>query len=401
VKKTSDSEVFFIYSSYSRSLFHNIQCKLAQGVDKLDKAKIKIILNPSLTSKKPHTSIQDQAIKANLLSTQEIKNPRISVSKDLSSSGLDLSEQALYPVMTYTPVSMSSESHHESIQSDYWSNWIPESTSYHQDQPVAYPKASIVSSSWIRLAAAVSSAVITGLLIGFGILQLFQHDEKLSNTSSVFQSQPLSTVNQKELTDHKVYTFIQHGVFSSFHSAKQAQTQLLQKNIQSYILNGDQYILFLGFASQRKDALLLSQLLSAQQLDVFLKPIEIPHPKPFTVADEQKELWASFFNQTEHFVELFQEFTIKYLDSSNTSDLLTKSVVQKEIEMYFATANALKMTANTEQKTHIASISQSLQQVYKLMQNYEGSSSSQILWEMQNKLMQAVFSQKQLLEQIS
>ncbi|WEK55351.1 MAG: SPOR domain-containing protein [Candidatus Cohnella colombiensis] len=206
---------------------------------------------------------------------------------DLEQMTVDLQQSEKWIVPNSEPQSHedASDWHIEDIESEVRSHRA-------NDQP-----------SWSRVMLTVTAAVATGALFGYLLLSIFTGEPMFPNRNSTIQdSQKQATNDQTSIEDNNATIsaldpldssasavssltttldlaeepsyMLQYGVFSNEDSMKNAVAQLQEKGMSYAIDRSDGNRIYVGIASTRDEAELLSEQLS--NVEVYIKPIDAP-----------------------------------------------------------------------------------------------------------------------------
>ncbi len=304
--------------------------------------------------------------------------------------------------LSLTPIPIWNETHtQESSHLDEWSAWMSDHAEVHRTVHVADSRS--MKFPWIRIITSVGGAVITGILMGICILQLIQYKESASPHIGTEHrvAQPAST-HPVDL-DQKSFMFIQSGVFTSLDSAKLAQSQLHQLGLSSYIVQGEQQTVYVGFAVHKSDASELITRFREKNLDVFVKQIDIPAFSSHMTRVEQGESWGTFLQQTDVLIRKLHDYTLERLAQKDGASInpLAVTMIADEHHRWVDLMQPLMQVSSESIQFELQSMTDAMRQSVTSVQSYQEQPVTNLLWETQSHVMKMIFSQKRLLEMIS
>lgn len=276
----------------------------------------------------------------------------------------------------------------ESPYLDEFFTWeSDESHAVHLGTP--YPRKSKLV--WLKLFISASGAIVTGLLMGFLMMKLFQHETQ----EIVVHTTPI---------DYPAisYTLLQNGVFQSLDSARKAQLQLQNRGFPAALVSTDKHTVYIGFAMRQEDAQVLSQQLKAQQLDVFLKKIVVPACVKACTDPVRGNTWSTVMEQSNRVIKLLHDVSVSHL-TSPTDKLLDAQSIQslhQELTALRNTKSSLENELSRAEYVRVAPLLNPLEKAITSLLNANQSSTRLFIGAVQKDALEAIFAQKQLLESL-
>jgi hypothetical protein len=269
--------------------------------------------------------------------------------------------------------------------------------------------------SWLKVAASVSGAVITGALFGYLVLSLFagqppvpgligtpkspaalpaQADksaDEAAATSEISGAAGAATTRIK--LPERSYYLLQYGVFNGKEGMNAAVQELKSRGFAATADNSDGYRVFAGIALNKKDAQTLSGKLG--DLQVFIKPTALPGELSVPAQKEPAAV-RRFFEQTAELIDLLSGMTIAKLESETQTRFGSEQSAAWESLHQSWTQTAAEMRKNLDDpyKPVTEQIVKAVNTAAISLGEYDKRPSKAHLWTVQNELMEAVLGRK-------
>lgn len=284
-------------------------------------------------------------------------------------------------------------------------------------------------SSWMKITASVAGAVVTGIAFGFLVLSMFSGDGTDSGRvqpvdgTTVPQQQgearlqagqsneveASSAAANESVTDMAVnltartYTFVQGGVFSSSQSADSAIADFRKKGLAAVSDAGEKYPVYVGMALNRDEALGLTREFQQRQLEVMIKPFEIPAVAKIKWNGNQNHLFQSYMSQGDKLVQQIAAQTIVHLGKENPTALDQKALqaIKATHQSWSGTASAVSDGLGEVGRAALPRMNSALNTAVVSLEEYNKNPSQALLWEAQTALMQYLVAEKELLKSAS
>lgn len=333
----------------------------------MDKAKITV----QLTQRQPTPSVQHPISKSTRAIADEINIPTVQQT------------ERVYPIyQKQGTIDV------ESPYLDEWYSWLSDES---QDVHVGTQPPRQSKLVWLKLFISASGAIVTGLLIGFLMMKLFQHEtqEIIVHTTPI--DYPTNT-----------YTLLQHGVFQSVDSARKAQQTLQNKGFPSALVSGDKHTVYVGFAMRQEDAQVLRYQLKAEQFDVFLKKIEVPACVEACTDPKIGKTWLTVMEQSNRAIKLIHDLSISYLTSPDTKPLDAQSLqpLHQALTAWHNMKSSLEKELSVAAYSQVVPLLNPLEQAMSSLLTANQTPTRVFMGTIQKDTMQAIFAQKQLLESL-
>ncbi|PZE19967.1 SPOR domain-containing protein [Paenibacillus xerothermodurans] len=297
------------------------------------------------------------------------------------------------------------------------------------------------SGSWLKVAASVAGAVVTGVAFGFFVLSMFtdENDPNAGNTQQHAQTQPAAVSggsgtaaataqggqtnstaapgansaavsamapakasSAAEVTavtvPGKTYSFLQSGVFSTSQAADSALADLKQKGVPAVKDTGDKYPVYSGIAMSRDDAAGLAKQFEQNQVDVIIKNVELPALSKIKWSGKPSEALPSYLAEGDKLLQLIAPLTLTHLNEEkasaiNASTLQTaKTAHQSWLDLTAAANEGLAEDA----RAAVQKMGSAMSTALRSLDEYRKTPATSYMWQTQGALMQYVLAQKEL-----
>lgn len=332
-----------------------------------------------------------------------------------------------------SPVGVRGPGPFEVHEADRWSSWThqPQSPYVEPQTGIRYSKST--DSSWIRVVTAIAGAVVTGVAFGFFVLSMFADDPSqeaaalpdkqsvLSPAATQGAVQPnigqgaaqdagkqaaVSTGVAKTVSaaiPSKTYAFLQNGVFSTQQSADTAQAELSKKGLASASEQLEKVTVYVGFASSRDEVLAISQQLKDQNVEIYIKNVDIPAVSQIRWEGSKPEAVGEYISQGDKLVKMLGGLTVIQLKQASPAALEGSSMqaLRTAHQAITTLATGVNEGAAESVKPALQKMNASLNRAVQSMEEYQKNPSKAMLWQAQSALMQYIISQKELLKAIT
>ncbi len=298
---------------------------------------------------------------------------------------------------------------------------------FYEDTPaaVSFVRKARHKGNWLGLMSAVTGAVLTGLLLGMFVLSLFQERGNLlpvtSESDPILQSVkvPVDTLSDniespgdegnEPLGIQPVsvsgiggsYYLVQNGVFSSQEGAELAATQLKDSGFAGAIEKQEQWIVYAGAAQDRDDALLISEHMREEGLEVFIKPFELPAGRTFTWVSSEPDLLQRYLSAGQQLVDQLIAVSVPHLHQASPKPLGDEQIaaLQSSHQTWTTEVNQLAMTGSDLEKVLIQGMNTALNSGMKSIEQYQKKPSTAYMWQVQSSAAEYLIQVKQFMSE--
>lgn len=263
-------------------------------------------------------------------------------------------------------------------------------------------------------------AVITGIVFGYFVLQMFTGDAvDLANDSSLARytdetsvttdeaidagqsDQPVQGTIQKVVIPSQSYLMLQHGVFSSEDGANLAMEQLSESGFAAASESGEQHYVFAGLSLNRDDALYLSHALKEADKEVYVKTYSLPAAEKINWPGDGS-LLSNYVEQSRELVQILANISLLQLQTEDFSGLEDTTVqsVQTSHQEWMKSATEVENEAGEDVKQLIQDMNRAMNVSVNTFNEYVKNPSEPLLWQIQAGIMDYVILQKQWIEAI-
>jgi stage II sporulation protein B len=279
--------------------------------------------------------------------------------------------------------------------------------------------------NWLGLTTSIAGAVLTGILLGMFVLSMFQGDEAASDTTP--DSAELGDASlQTPATDleetivslegfgqtesasaaelhipGRTYYLVQNGVFSTPEGAELAASQLKDKGFAGAVEGSaeDQLIVYAGAAVNRDDALLISQQIQGEGLEVYIKPYDLPPVERLNwTAGDTGGLQAYLLN-SQQLIEQFIAVSVQQLNQTVPAKLEDRTIssLREAHQQWTTAANQIVKDAPSEMKSFIQEMNTSINSTMLSIEQYQKKPLTAYLWQVQSAVTEYLIQYKELL----
>ncbi|WP_195576358.1 hypothetical protein [Paenibacillus sp. 1001270B_150601_E10] len=268
----------------------------------------------------------------------------------------------------------------------------------------------------LRVALSVVGAVATGLALGLLTLSLFKGDTPLPDltrdvpvmgtikdegsdtkgegASNDAQSQQSSTKANAVAIDIPARTkhVLQYGVFSQAEGAKKAEEELRSLGLAAVRVPGEDQgteRVFAAIADSRNDAMLLSDALKSQELELYVRPQERKAYTSLKFTGDAK-LLQQFVGKGDTVQDWLITQSAAMLQASTPAafDKSSMDTLRNVHQQWTEEGQKLKKTLNSEDEKEWARIVQSMNTAINAVNEYNKKPSSAQLWNIQQASIQ-------------
>lgn len=296
--------------------------------------------------------------------------------------------------------------------------------------------------SFLKITASVAGAVITGVAFGFLVLSMFSGSGE-NGTNAGNPAQTTASAGGTAQTQSSVktpagaggagasaaapaasggaavpaaaadgvavalpaksYTFLQGGIFSTAQSAEAAVADFRKKGFGAASEAGDKQTVYVGMASSRDEALGLSQVYKDKEIDVMLKPYDIPAVSKIRWNGKQTDMFAAYMNQGDKLVQLIAAQTAIHAGEKTASALDEKALqtIKSTHQSWSQSASSVSDGLGEAGKTALPKMNSALNTAVASMEEYKKNPSAAFLWQAQTSMMQYLIAEKELLKAIA
>ena len=277
---------------------------------------------------------------------------------------------------------------------------------------------------WLKIGAAVAGAALSGVLLGFFVLNLFSGNNApspgtagtqltpapgasnapviLPDTSAGGQSEPVANTVSISYPGAS-YTIMQHGLFSVPEGAQQAIQALQDKGLAGAMEPNPEgrYNVYMGLAPSRDSALPVSQQLKDEQLDIFVKPYEIPAADQVIWSGDSSVL-ERYLEQSDELVRSLTMLTMLHLAEAEPTafDQATYDSVKESYTAWAQVSSQAAQNADEVSRQALQQMNNQLNAAFSSLDAYQKNPSKAMLWQVQTYVLQFVIGQKQWLDTI-
>lgn len=288
---------------------------------------------------------------------------------------------------------------------------------------------------WLKIITSVSGAVVTGLLFGLFVLSMFHpaSDPTADNASKDVlrsaasgQTGEVSAGNgqssassaaavQKEASgsvtagmlqvDIPAQTFfmLQNGVFSGLQGAQNAQDELRKKGLAAVSDSSGPYVVYAGMTRDRNDALVLSQMVQENDLEIFIKPYKIPGTKGLRWEGADAQTIGFYFSQAQKLLGIIGDLSLLHLEESNPTaiDAVNLDNLKKEHQSWTDAVTTLNSSVSDAVRADFDQMSNAMNTAVISMEEYNKNPSKAHLWQAQTSIMEFAVTEKRMLTELS
>jgi len=290
-----------------------------------------------------------------------------------------------------------------------------------QGEDYSYYRTKRPTSFW-KMAAAVSAAVITGLMFGYMVLTMFNggaggtsngnmpapgtgSETVIENetgtgdgtgTPAPSGQQPATAVQIPGST----FYMLQYGVFSTPERVEQAKSELLAAGIAAGADPNEENRVYAGISPDREQAKLLSNQLKAEGVELYVREISLPQTEPRVYSGEAKTL-TDYFTISGQLVSELSALSASLLSEQEgggpSAAEAMKSVTNLH-QQWIQSVKQLSEGLGPESLAVLPMMEQSMNGSVMALSEYIKNQSKGHLWEIQTGMMNYIMGQKKLLD---
>lgn len=359
----------------------------------------------------------------------------IPVDSDNDSLGDAPDKSTFFEVNSHSYDSDKSDSHgqpvilSENVFAHDWGNEQLQDGYAHSTQDYGYYRKRNPTSFW-KMAAAVTGAVITGLVFGYAVLSFFEGGriEEAPGTDTTIQgnvtpssaaeqrnperdeavgdldrmgdsaTQGTGTVPQTVESTGQTFYMLQYGVFSTPERAEQAKLELLQSGIAASKDPDEENRVYAGISPDREQAKLLSNQLKNEGMELYVREMNVPGAASAVFAGEMPT-GAVFFESGGQLVFELSSLSARLLGQSEAA-VVEAEVMDRIIQLHqqwIMASGSMSTEAGPEAEDILHDMEKSMNSSITALSEYNKNRSKEHLWEIQTGMMDYVMGQKRLL----
>jgi stage II sporulation protein B len=285
---------------------------------------------------------------------------------------------------------------------------------------------------WLKISAAIAGAAVTGVLLGFFALSLFNSPEKAEDGSEVDvvadagngtsqntipvtgsvqdansgKASAGAVSSGKEVAlayGGKSYSFLQHGLFSAQQGADQAKSDLVKQGLAAASEQGEKFYVFAGVTTDKDSATVLSkQLKEKNKLDIYVKAYSVPSVTKVRWNGNADTL-KSYLEQSDKLIQSINLLTVMNLETGTAPSPIEASTLQSVSTAHTAwsqLSTTVAQEGGEENKAVIQRMNSSMNSAKASLDEYKKNPSTAMLWQAQTYTLQFIIAQKDLLARI-
>jgi stage II sporulation protein B len=272
---------------------------------------------------------------------------------------------------------------------------------------------------WVKMLGTAFGAVVTGVLIGYLIINMFsgktttQEKSAISNdttaaaevdskASSVMA--PITSLQNASSAiqiPSRSYTFLQNGGFSTVERADQVGSELHQQGMTAVVESGDKYFVYVGMAADRKAALNLSEQLKAKNMEIYMKPYVLPAVQNIQWKGNT-EFLQTYSEQADQLVQMLSGITLVHLEEAQLTTIAATTLqsIQSSFEAWTQTSSQVFADASANVKPTLQKMTNVMNTAKRSMDEYKKSPTYEMLWQAQTNIIQFIIAEKTLLNEL-
>lgn len=198
----------------------------------------------------------------------------------------------------------------------------------------------------------------------------------------------------------QVYYVVQNGVFRSKEGADTASDQLRDKGLAGAVEEGAVLAVYAGMAKDRDDALLIAQQLQAEQLELFIKPYELPEFSLTQDTDAATAALLACLADGRALADLMLDISLQHIGKTTPGAIPDGhwQAVKAAHQQWTETASRVPDLAEDRLASASQAMNRAMAEGMAALEQYAKSPSEAYLWHVQSALLEVVIAQKQVLE---
>lgn len=308
-------------------------------------------------------------------------------------------------------------SHESEDRIDYLQPSNMEDGGYAVREDYGYYRSRRPTSAW-KLAGSITAAVLTGLLFGTIVLNMFNggtsSQEVLPDRGGPDQTAPLVGENDGG-TDgaaptaagasiavsipEKTFYLLQYGVFSNGERAEQAKGELMQSGLAAYGDTSMDNRVYAGVSPDREQAKLLSSQLKNEGVELYVREVTMPGAQSAIFAGDAAAL-DIFFEVSGGLASQLSLLSSSLLSMENPGPVDGESM-KAVTALHLQWIEAIKLVSlglGPEAGAELKNMEQSMNSSVTALAEYNKNRAKGHLWEIQAGMMNYIMSQKKLVE---
>jgi stage II sporulation protein B len=290
--------------------------------------------------------------------------------------------------------------------------WQP---AFHSDGPRS-------GSGW-KIALSIGGAIATGLLFGAFIMGIFSQagtDEMAQmpvepNTTAtptvqITEPNPLQeTVGSGpvaisvSLPERRLF-MLQNGVFASLDGARMLVETMKNKGLAATIEEGASFYVYAGVSSNREAALRVGRRLQEANVEVYVKPYELPVVNQLVMSSETaSQSFVDYIHQGSGLVQMIGDLTLVHLEENEPIALESSTITTLQTTHFAYNEISSAVVANLPASgvTIHQRMNQAIRTAMMALQEYNANPDHAFLWSAQSALMDYIIAEKRLLQAVS
>lgn len=274
--------------------------------------------------------------------------------------------------------------------------------------------------NWVGMTMSVAGAVLTGVVLGMFVLSLFRGEPASLFTANSDSAQnnsvngtevgadasdpaeeqlPIISADQAALPE-QTYYFVQNGVFSTAEGAELAASELRDRGLAGVVESGEKLSVFAGAAIDRNDALLISNHLQEEGLEVYYKPYVLPAADHIDWSSGDAGIVAEYLKLSRDIAEQLISISLQHLGDATPIAISKEQVQQlKNMHQQWTTkANAVLADAPEASKPIVQEMNTDINSAIVSIEQYQKKPSEAYMWQVQTAVTEHLIGQKSLLE---
>lgn len=275
-----------------------------------------------------------------------------------------------------------------------------------------------------KLAGSVTAAVLTGLLFGSIVLNIFSGgsveegiqpgrpdtlegasglpDSPITGAETTEKSAPVAAGSGIAVTiPEQTYYMLQYGVFSSAERAEQAKSELNEAGLAAFNDTSGENRVYAGVSSDREQAKLLSGQLKNEGVELYVREVMVPGAQSALFAGDGA-LLDIFFEASSGLAEQLSSLSASMLGKEQP-EAVSESVMKNLTALHLQWTKAIKLIypgLGPEAEMALKNMENSMNNSVTALAEYNKNRSKGHLWEIQAGIMDYIMSQRKLVESL-
>ncbi|MFX0558983.1 SPOR domain-containing protein [Tepidibacillus infernus] len=263
---------------------------------------------------------------------------------------------------------------------------------------------------WLKTFAAGVSAIATGLLFGWIVLQYFVYP--MMNGDAAPTTPPIneiSVVNNPEqnqgaiaLVPEQFMYMIQAGVFSDQTGAQNVINTLVNKGKVGVVTNSAPYRVFMGIAIRKENADKLKEILTESGMEAYVKEYVIPAFNG-NMSKQTAESFTKWINTGEQLVILLTDQSVKML--TNLNEKVEDATIIKSHQEFINEGQVLTglLTQHNQlnEQNIVQKMTEQMNYAITALNAYKKNPNPQYAWKIQEALMNYKMNYQSIFPKVS